>query len=53
MTSADILFGIVKGLQKERKDLRVIAMSAAMDVGPFAKYFRYAAFFLISLTVGP
>lgn len=43
--NTDILFGIVKGAQKQRilqnkKPLKVIIMSATMDVDHFSKYFN-------------
>jgi ATP-dependent RNA helicase DHX33 len=42
--NTDVLFGIVKTIQQERKkiemrDLKVIIMSATMDVDHFSKYF--------------
>lgn len=42
--NTDVLFGIVKRIQKQRKelgmsDLKVIVMSATMDVDHFSKYF--------------
>lgn len=43
--NTDVLFGIVKRVQKQRKememsDLKVIIMSATMDVDHFSKYFN-------------
>lgn len=39
MCEIDILFGIVKGIQRQRPELRVVAMSASLDASLFASYF--------------
>ncbi|XP_063900438.1 uncharacterized protein LOC135120009 [Zophobas morio] len=36
----DVLFSIVKDLQTKREDLKVIIMSATLDVSKFSKYFN-------------
>jgi len=38
--NTDILFGLMKGIQKQRKDLKVIIMSATFDAELFASYFN-------------
>ena len=38
----DILFGVVKGIQRKRKDLKVILMSATLQAEKFSKYFNDA-----------
>ena len=39
----DILFGLVRQLQRRRPDdLRVVVMSATLDVGPFCRFFADA-----------
>ena len=38
--STDILMGLLKGIAKIRKDLKIIIMSATLDVAKFQKYFR-------------
>lgn len=38
----DILFGLVKALQKRRADLRVVVMSATLDAARFSEYFDQA-----------
>ncbi|TPX69443.1 hypothetical protein SpCBS45565_g02466 [Spizellomyces sp. 'palustris'] len=35
----DILFGMVKAIQKERKDLKIIIMSATLNAERFSQYF--------------
>ncbi|KAJ3069040.1 putative ATP-dependent RNA helicase dhr2, partial [Rhizoclosmatium hyalinum] len=35
----DVLFGMVKGIQKVRQDLKIIVMSATLDAERFASYF--------------
>lgn len=35
----DVLFAVVKGLQKKREDLKVIIMSATLEAEKFASYF--------------
>ncbi|KAJ3009366.1 UNVERIFIED_CONTAM: putative ATP-dependent RNA helicase dhr2 [Siphonaria sp. JEL0065] len=35
----DVLFGMVKGIQKVREDLKVVVMSATLDAERFASYF--------------
>ncbi|KAJ3069100.1 putative ATP-dependent RNA helicase dhr2 [Podochytrium sp. JEL0797] len=35
----DVLFGMVKGIQKVRADLKIIVMSATLDAERFAEYF--------------
>ncbi|KAJ3020069.1 hypothetical protein HKX48_001375 [Thoreauomyces humboldtii] len=35
----DILFGMVKAIQKERKDLKIIIMSATLNAEKFSEYF--------------
>ena len=37
--STDILMGLLKGVAKERKDLKIIIMSATLDAVKFQKYF--------------
>ena len=37
--STDILMGVLKGLAKKRKDLKIIIMSATLDTVKFQKYF--------------
>lgn len=37
--NGDVLFGILKRIQKERSDLRVIIMSATLEAESFAKFF--------------
>jgi HrpA-like RNA helicase len=37
--NTDVLFGILKKIQKERDDLRVIIMSATLEAETFAKFF--------------
>ena len=37
--STDILMGLLKGLAKKRKDLKIIIMSATLDAVKFQKYF--------------
>ena len=37
--ATDILMGLLKGIVKERSDLKVIVMSATLDAGKFQKYF--------------
>lgn len=39
--NTDILFGLMKGIQKQRKDLKVIIMSATFDAELFASYFKF------------
>jgi HrpA-like RNA helicase len=40
----DILFGLVRQLQRRRPhDLKVVVMSATLDVGPFCRFFADAA----------
>jgi HrpA-like RNA helicase len=36
----DILFGAIKGILKERKDLKVIVMSATLNADAFSLYFN-------------
>lgn len=36
----DILFGLVRRLQPQRPDLRVVVMSATLDVHLFERFFR-------------
>jgi HrpA-like RNA helicase len=36
----DILFGMVKSIQKKRPDLKIIVMSATLDAERFSKYFN-------------
>ncbi|KND02764.1 ATP-dependent helicase HrpA [Spizellomyces punctatus DAOM BR117] len=38
----DILFGMVKAIQKERKDLKIIIMSATLNAERFSQYFDNA-----------
>jgi pre-mRNA-splicing factor ATP-dependent RNA helicase DHX15/PRP43 len=40
--STDVLMGLLKGMLKKRKDLRVIIMSATLDAGKFQDYFNGA-----------
>eukprot|EP01080_Neovahlkampfia_damariscottae_P004211 gene4211-7548_t len=42
--NTDILFGIVKSIQKKRKDLKVIIMSATLQEDIFAKFFNAKIF---------
>lgn len=49
--NTDVLFGIVKNIQKQRKasgmgDLKIIIMSATMDVDHFSKYFNCPVLYL-------
>ena len=37
----DVLFALVKGIQKKRKDLKIVIMSATLDANLFAKYFKF------------
>lgn len=37
--STDVLMGLLKELQQQRKDLRVVVMSATLDAEKFQKYF--------------
>lgn len=36
----DILFGLIRRLQPKRPDLKVIVMSATLDVDLFSRFFR-------------
>ncbi|CAN0490920.1 unnamed protein product, partial [Laminaria digitata] len=36
----DILFGLIRRLQPKRPDLKVIVMSATLDVDLFRQFFR-------------
>lgn len=36
----DILFGLIRRLQPKRPDLKVIVMSATLDVDLFRRFFR-------------
>jgi pre-mRNA-splicing factor ATP-dependent RNA helicase DHX15/PRP43 len=40
--STDILFGLIKEVIKQRKDLKLIVMSATLDAGKFQSYFENA-----------
>lgn len=40
--STDILFGLIKEIVKNRKDLKLIVMSATLDAGKFQQYFEGA-----------
>eukprot|EP01105_Mastigella_eilhardi_P021513 TRINITY_DN5214_c0_g1_i2.p1 TRINITY_DN5214_c0_g1~~TRINITY_DN5214_c0_g1_i2.p1 ORF type:complete len:640 (+),score=177.02 TRINITY_DN5214_c0_g1_i2:435-2354(+) len=37
--STDILFGLIKKVCEQRKDLKLVVMSATLDAGKFQKYF--------------
>ncbi|KAJ3142616.1 putative ATP-dependent RNA helicase dhr2 [Physocladia obscura] len=43
----DVLFGMVKAIQKIRKDLKIIVMSATLDAARFAEYFDGAQILFI------
>ena len=43
----DVLFALVKGIQKKRKDFKIVVMSATLDANLFAKYFSYFHFYLL------
>jgi len=45
--STDILFGLVKEVVKNRKDLKLIVMSATLDAGKFQNYFDGAAYMAV------
>src|SRR4051794_20746802 len=38
--ATDILFGLLKEVIKQRKDLKLIVMSATLDAGKFQQYFE-------------
>lgn len=40
--STDILFGLMKEILKNRKDLKLVVMSATLDAGKFQKYWNTA-----------
>lgn len=40
--STDILMGVIKGILKKRKDLKVVVMSATLDASKFQTYFDNA-----------
>jgi len=40
--STDILMGVIKGILKKRKDLKVVVMSATLDASKFQAYFDNA-----------
>jgi pre-mRNA-splicing factor ATP-dependent RNA helicase DHX15/PRP43 len=40
--STDVLFGLTKEILKQRKDLKLVVMSATLDAGKFQKYFDEA-----------
>ncbi|EUD67999.1 adenosinetriphosphatase [Plasmodium inui San Antonio 1] len=37
--ATDILFGVIKNIQEQRNDLKLIVMSATLDAGKFQKFF--------------
>ena len=43
----DILFGLVKDVARERKDLKLLISSATLDAEKFSKYFDDAKIFYI------
>ena len=43
----DVLFGILKGILKQRKDLKVIVTSATLDAEKFSSYFFDCPIFTI------
>ncbi|KAF9481047.1 pre-mRNA-splicing factor ATP-dependent RNA helicase PRP43 [Pholiota conissans] len=49
----DILMGILKGIAKKRKDLKIIVMSATMNVTKFRKYFNLRSDEQVSLLKVP
>lgn len=38
--ASDVLFGVIKSLTRRRKDLKVIVMSATLDVASFLRFFE-------------
>ncbi|ANQ07598.1 Atp-dependent rna helicase [Plasmodium coatneyi] len=38
--ATDILFGVIKNIQEQRNDLKLIVMSATLDAGKFQKFFN-------------
>ncbi len=45
--ATDVLFGLLKACLKRRKDLKLIVMSATLDVEAFTRYFYNCGFFRI------
>ncbi|TPX62246.1 hypothetical protein PhCBS80983_g00454 [Powellomyces hirtus] len=45
--STDILMGLIKEISKNRRDLKVIVMSATLDAGKFQKYFNDAPLLVV------
>ena len=43
----DVLFGLVKDVARERKDLKLLISSATLDAGKFSEYFDGAPIFKI------
>jgi pre-mRNA-splicing factor ATP-dependent RNA helicase DHX16 len=43
----DILFGLVKDIARERKDLKLLISSATLDAQKFSEYFDNAKIFKI------
>lgn len=48
----DILFGLVRRLQPKRPELKVVVMSATLDVDLFRRFFRVGAWLFV-LTINP
>ena len=51
--STDILMGLLKGVAKKRKDLKIIIMSATLDAVKFQKYFSLRTDFAVALFTVP
>jgi len=45
--ATDILMGLIKGIARKRKDLKVVVMSATLDAEKFQKYFDNAPLMVI------
>ncbi|KAJ3045911.1 hypothetical protein HDV00_006177 [Rhizophlyctis rosea] len=45
--STDILMGLLKQISQNRKDLKIIVMSATLDAGKFQKYFNDAPLLVV------
>jgi pre-mRNA-splicing factor ATP-dependent RNA helicase DHX15/PRP43 len=45
--NTDLLFGLIKEVAKQRKDLKLIVMSATLDAGKFQQYFDNAPLLVV------
>ena len=46
--NTDVLFGILKGIARRRRDIKIIITSATMNSKKFSKYYNNAPIFEIS-----